>query len=36
MKRDRTEILLMTALVICTFAQGIATILMIADLGFRF
>lgn len=32
MKRDRTEVLLVTALVICTFAQGVAAVLLTLNL----
>lgn len=36
MKRDWKETLMVIALALCAFAQGIATVLLTANLGFRF
>ncbi len=36
MKRDWQEALMVIALALCVFAQGIVTILLTANLGFRF
>ena len=36
MGRDRKEAVLIAGLIICTIAQGILTVWMLVDFGFRF
>lgn len=36
MKRDWKETLMVIALALCVFAQGIVTVLLTQNLGFRF
>lgn len=36
MKRDKTEAVLIAALMVCVVAQGVATILLVVDLGLQF
>lgn len=36
MKRDWQETLMVIALALCVFAQGLATVMLTANLGFRF